>query len=71
MDFASINTGEIEYSWDTWYDKLIKREYRRHIIIQFNTPVEAINDFEAVYLPIIEAEKIIEKGTKIEVSDGC
>lgn len=69
IEFTSRDNGEIEYSWDTWYDKIIKKDYRRHSIIQFDTPEEAIKDFEAVYLPILEAEEIIEKGTKIEVSD--
>ena len=71
VNFSTRDNGEIEYSWDTWYDKLIKKDYRRHIAIQFDTPEEAIKDFEAVYLPILEAEEIIEKGAKIEVSNDC
>lgn len=66
ISFSTRDNGEIEYSWDTWYYTLIKKDYRRHTIIQFNTPEDAIKDFEAVYLPILRAEEIIEKGPKIE-----
>lgn len=69
VNFGTRNNGEIEYSWDTWYDKLIKKDYRRHIIIQFDTPDEAIKDFEAVYLPILKAEEIIANGLKSEVNN--